>query len=94
MIFNFDFILVSFIDSSFIFGDLRRRHRDLRRRDRRRRRRDLRHHRDSFRRRHRVLRHRDSFRRLPCYDRLYCCWLARSFRHRRHQILLRHEKRN
>jgi hypothetical protein len=36
----------------------------------------------------------DSFRRRPCYGRLCCYWLERSFRYRRHQILLRLAKRN
>src|SRR6184192_4370347 len=55
----------------------------------------LRHHRGRRHRHHdRRHLHRGSFRRRPCYDRLCCCWLARSFRYRRRQILLRRGKRN
>jgi hypothetical protein len=83
MIFVFDSIFFLLIDGSFISGVLRHRlHRlDLRRRALR--------HRDR-----RLLLHRDSFRHLPCYYRLGCCWLVRSFRYRRRQILPRIEKQN
>jgi hypothetical protein len=55
----------------------------------------LRHHHDRrLHHRDRRLLHRDSFLRRPCCDRLCCYWLARSFRYRRRQILLRLEKQN
>ena len=87
IIFVFVFICLLLIDRSFIFGVLRRLRRDLRHRHRDHRHRDRR-HRDP---RHR---HRDCIRHLPCYGCLCCCWLARSFRYHRRQILPRLETRN
>jgi hypothetical protein len=86
MVFEIVFIVFPFIDRSFISGVLHRHH-------------VLHHHvlhhhvlhrHGSFHRhhdhhRHGSLKHRrhGSFRRHPCYGRLCCCWLARSFRCRR-----------